>query len=99
MGPGARPERAGSIGWVAPWPQRSKLDSAGEGGGSLPRPLHEEISAYDSKRADLDPGPWKHWAFTTRHFQRTKVLPRIYIHLIALKKESQFDGFVKRLPA
>ena len=45
LGPGARVERAGSIGWVAPWLRRSKLDSAGEGGGALPRPRREEISA------------------------------------------------------
>ena len=55
LGPGARAERAGSIGWVAPWPRRSKLDSAGEGGGALPRPLHEEISALYYKRTESYP--------------------------------------------
>jgi len=44
-GPGARTERAGSIGWVAPWPRRLKLVSAGGGGGYLPRPIHGETSA------------------------------------------------------
>ena len=44
-GPGARTERAGSIGRAAPWPQRSKLVSSGGGGGYLPRPIPEEISA------------------------------------------------------
>ena len=44
-GPGARTERAGSIGWAAPWPRKSKLVSAGGGGGYLPRPIHGEISA------------------------------------------------------
>jgi hypothetical protein len=44
-GPGARTERAGSIGWAVPWPRRSKLVSERGGGGYLPRPLHEEISA------------------------------------------------------
>ena len=44
-GPGARPERAGSIGWVAPCPGGSKLVSSGGGGGYLPRPIHGEISA------------------------------------------------------
>ena len=38
LGPGARAERAGSIGWVAPWPRRSKLVSAGGGGGLFPAP-------------------------------------------------------------
>jgi hypothetical protein len=44
-GPGSRTERAGSIGWVAPWLRRSKLVFSGGGGGHLPRPLHEEISS------------------------------------------------------
>ena len=60
LGPGARAERAGSIGWVAPGPRRSILDSAGEGGGSLPRPSTKKSAPNDSKRADLDPGPKKH---------------------------------------
>ena len=44
-GPGARTERAGSIGRDAPWPRRSDLVSARRGGRYLPRPIHEEISA------------------------------------------------------
>jgi len=45
LGPGVRPERAGSIGWVSPCLGGSKLVSAGGGGGYFPRPLHGEISA------------------------------------------------------
>ena len=44
-GPGARTERAGSIGRDAPWPRRSNLVSSGRGGRYFPRPIHEEISA------------------------------------------------------
>ena len=44
-GPGARMERARSIGRVAPWRRRSKRVSSDGGGGYLPRPIHGEISA------------------------------------------------------
>jgi hypothetical protein len=44
-GPGARPERAGSIGWVSTCLRGSKIVSSGGGGGYLPRPLYGEISA------------------------------------------------------
>jgi N-acetylmuramoyl-L-alanine amidase len=44
-GPGARTERAGSIGRDAPWLRRSDLVSSRRGGRYLPRPIHEEISA------------------------------------------------------
>ena len=43
-------------------------------GGLFPAPSTKKSAPYDSKRADPDAGPWKHWAFTTLHFQRTKVL-------------------------
>ena len=44
LGPGARPERAGSIGWVAPYPRGSKLVSSGGGGGvfSPPHPRRNQ---------------------------------------------------------
>ena len=64
-GPGARPERAGKIGWVALCPRGSKLVSAGGGGGSQPRPIYGDISALYSKRAGLAPGPWNPLALMT----------------------------------
>ena len=45
LGPGGRPERAGSIGRVSPCLQGSKLVSSGGGGGYFSRPIHGEISA------------------------------------------------------
>ena len=55
LGPGARPERAGSIGWVSPCLRGSKLVSSGGGGGYLPRPIHGEISALGFQAGR--PGP------------------------------------------
>jgi hypothetical protein len=43
--PGAGAERAGSIGWVVPWPQGRAPVSAGGGGAYLSRPSHEDPSA------------------------------------------------------
>jgi hypothetical protein len=45
LGPGVRPDRAGSIGWVATCPQGLKPVSFGGGGGYFPRPINGEISA------------------------------------------------------
>ncbi|MCX5914404.1 MAG: hypothetical protein NTV04_21035, partial [Deltaproteobacteria bacterium] len=45
FGPGVRVERAGSIGWISPWPRGPQAVSAGGGGASLHRPTFGEISA------------------------------------------------------
>jgi hypothetical protein len=45
-----------------------------EAGGIFPAPSTEKSAPYDSKRAGLAPGPWKHLAPKKHLFQRTKVL-------------------------
>ena len=69
-GPGARTERAGSIGRVSSWPRRQKLVSSGGGGGIFPAPSPKKSAPYDSKRAGLAPGPWKHLTLTTLLFSK-----------------------------
>jgi len=44
-------------------------------GGIFPAPSTKKSAPYDSKRADLAPGPWKHLALPTLFLQRTKVKP------------------------
>jgi hypothetical protein len=47
-----------------------------EAGGIFPGPSTKKSALYDSKRAGLAPGPWKHLALATLLFQRTEVLQR-----------------------
>jgi len=45
-----------------------------EAGSIFPAPSTKKSAPYDSKRAELAPGPWKHLALMTLLFQRIKVL-------------------------
>ena len=54
-----------------------------EAGGIFPALSTEKSAPYDSKRAGLAPGPWKHLAPKTLLFQMTKVLRK--------KKKFRFD--------
>ena len=65
-GPGAGAEPAGSIGRAVPWPWPKEPVSSGGGGGYfLPAPSTKKSAPYDSRRAGLAPGPWKHLALVT----------------------------------
>jgi len=66
LGPGARPERAGSIGWVAPYLRDQSSFPPKEAGGIFPAPSTEKSAPYDSNPAfGGTPGPWNPLALET----------------------------------
>ena len=67
FGPGGQ---AGSIGWVSPCPKDQSLFPPERAGGIFPALSTEKSAPYDSKRAGLAPGPWKHLALTTLLFSK-----------------------------
>ena len=85
-----RNAREASVG-LPPGHEDQGLFPPEEAGGIFPAPSTKKSAPYDSKRAGLAPGPWKHLALTAILFHRTKVLQIFISSFLALFQQQVSD--------